>query len=103
VSDQTIKGRLAKAWDIATSFTGDAYIVAAHAFVCHADGSDCEAAWIAERGGATGQGRAILKTCKPDHESLRMLDAALDLHQSKPDATLDDLKLAWAQHMVRSS
>ena len=98
--DQSIKGRLTEAWAIVTRFNGDAYVVASHAFVCHSDGSDCEARRLATDGGAVGDIMAVTKVCKPDHENLRMLSAALELHESQPDATFDDFKLAWAQHMV---
>lgn len=83
----TLKDRLTEAWATATRFTGDEYVVASHDFVCHNDGSDCTAFEKSDR-------------CKPDNENLRMLSAALELHESQPEATFDDFKLAWAQHMV---
>jgi hypothetical protein len=102
---QTIKERLTEAWEIATRFPGDAYVVAAHAFVCHSDGSDCDATSISISAGAIGPGVPALKRvgCVPDRENLHMLDAAGHLHGMNLSATLDDLVKLWAQHMVLAS
>lgn len=105
MSGQTIKDRLTEAWATVTRFYGDAYVVAAHAFVCHSDGSDCDATSISISAGAIGPGVPALKkaACKPDRENLHMLDAASHLHDMNLSATLDDLTRLWAQHMVMSS
>lgn len=84
--DQSIKGRLEEAFEIA-KYPGDAYVAASHDFACHYDGSSdfCGSETL---------------PCAPDRENLAMLDLAREVVEHGGD--IEELKLAWAQRMVTS-
>lgn len=77
-NEPDLRATLSEAWDIAQS-SASTYVVLAHAFACHGDGSDCD-------GGLT---------CRPDRKRLEMLDIALDCFDA--GETFRDFELAYSQ------